>query len=302
MGWLAEWAARAYAQPYTMFGTKPFEFADARTALRSTQPRISRLIQELEREGFLFKTRQAIDRRKRLYHLVTPEQAVHALGLLTMRDGGIDSRLRAARGSAPYALTGSAAAFKYHRYSHSAITEIRVLKRDLGFWVAFLRGPGTQLSIDGYATEGGRTRINLLANLTEEAEARAVEVDGISIESREDLLGSLLRGGRDANILDAVGLMLTSVGELDWDRLARSDVRQEVGFLMAAVNLSAEKQVFEEAVLDRLRGENGLWKQIGDGSRQDELRSELASLANQWQLELRMSPRTIEKAVEDLVK
>lgn len=300
MGWIPSWAAKSYAKLYVRYRDEPFDSATGQDLLGLNNHDFRRVIQELQGEGFLYRGRKATDRRKRIYHLVTPDQAVHALALMPKENVSLDNKLQVTQGHYMYMISGRSAAARYHQYVHSTITEIRVFRKDLGFWIAYLSEPKLQISVDGFVTEKGGVEVIILTDLTKSALAKAADLNGIKLESRENLIGSLLRQPTDDNVLNALALMLKAKNEFDWDRLAASDVRQEIGFLMDASNSRTTEQVFSEDLVNIFRGDYRLQKRFGLGTPDLSHNQDLAELAVQWGLELALHGRIIEKVINDL--
>jgi hypothetical protein len=301
MGWIPDWAAKSYAKLYVEFQDQSFDFSSGLDVLGITDQEFSRVIQELQTEGFLYRGRKAIDRRKRQYRLVSPEHAVYALALGFNQNASVDEKLRAAQGHFNYLITGGSAASRYHNYVISSKTDIRVFRKDLGFWIAHLTEPGVQISVDGQVSEKGNIAVEITTDLTQASVARANDQDGVDLESREDLIGSLLREPADDNVMDALALMIAAREVLDWDRLAKSDMRQEIGFLMDAGNSAAAGQVFSEDLVNQFRGGYSLQKRFGMGTPDTGFNQSYVELADQWGLELALHGRVIKKVIDDLV-
>ena len=301
MGWLPEWAAKDYAKLFMSFRKKPFDFDSCRDVLQTTEHETSRIIQELENEGFLFKRRKSTDRRKRLYYLISPEQAVHALSFVQSKLVTLEEKLRAVSGSVPYVVTGSAAAYKYHRFMSTRRTDISVFKRDIGFWVALVKKPNLQVAINGHAAERGEVLISLFTNLTETAASGAVEIDGINYEPCDEVVANSIRDGTDTAVLDASAILIVSMEDLNWELLAESYVRQEVGFIMEVINYVAGNVVFNDHIVDKFRKDNGLRKSFGSRVLSVQDSQGFLALADKWDLDLRVPPRILKKVVLDLI-
>lgn len=301
MGWIPGWAAKSYAKLYVRFEDQSFDFASGIRVLGIAKQEFSRLIQELQLEGFLYKSRKAIDRRKRIYYLVNPEHAVYALALVPNKGASVDEKLRATKGHFKYLIIGGSAASRYHQYVHSSKTEIRVFRKDLGFWIAYLTSTDVHISIDSLASEKGDVVVEIATDLTNAAVDKAFDHNGLDLESREDLIGSLLRRQTDDNILDALALMIRCRDELDWDKLAKSDVRQEIGFLMDASNTATGSKVFPDPFLSLFREGYSLQKRFGQGTQYPGNSQDMILLAARWGLELALHGRIIEKVIDDLL-
>jgi len=299
MEWIAEWAAKEYARLYQRFGKRSFDFDSARELLQADEYRMSRIIQELEKSGFLYRRRKSVDMRRRLYYLVSPDDAVRALALQPPADI-LDDKLRAVRAKVDYLVTNGAAAYRYHRYLTPERTDIKIRRKDLGFWIAFLKTEYTRIAVNGHSPEKGPVGIDLHPTLTDTDVRDAVDVDGLALASMERVLASSLREGSESSIVDALALVIVKRKELDWKSLAATDVRQEVGFCMAAVNKAAGEDVFSGELIDTFRSTTALPKRFGTLLLVRELPAEYSRLAEDWLLEVRVPPRIFTKVVRDL--
>jgi len=300
MVWLPEWAAKSYTKLYYRFRHRPFDFASAQALLGYRKAKTARTLQEIEKSGLLHRGRLSTDLRRRIYRLIPPEQAVIAFAL-SQESESIEDKLRFASKDFQYLLNGAAAAYKYHGYMTPAKTDIRIHKKDLGFWIALLKEKGIQIAIDDILAETREQVIHLHTNLTEETFARAVQIDGIYYTSSEDLVLDFFRNPTDTSLLDALAIMLTCAEDLDWDLLAKSDVTQELGFTMEVVNKEAGKEVFSKKLIKEFAEREVVHKRFSTGAELLDLSEEYHDLAKNWNLEVNISPRVFQKAALDLV-
>jgi len=213
----------------------------------------------------------------------------------------MEDKLRAASKDFQYVINGAAAAYKYHGYMTPAKTDIRIHKKDLGFWIALLKEKGIQIAIDDILAEKRGQVIHLHTNLTEETFSRAVKIDGIYYTSAEDLVLDFFRNPTDTSLLDALAIMLTCAEDLDWDLLAKSDITQELGFAMEVINKEAKKEVFSTKLIKEFAEREVVHKRFSTGAELLDLSEEYHDLAKNWNLEVNISPRVFQKAASDLV-
>jgi len=300
MVWLPEWAAKSYTKLYYRFRDGPFDFARAQELFGYGKAKTARTLQEIETSGLLHKGRLSTDLRRKIYHLIPLEQFALAFAL-SQESEGIEDKLRAASKDFQYVVNGAAAAYKYHGYMTPAKTDIRIHKKDLGFWIALLKEKGIQIAIDEILAEKRGQVIHLHTNLTEETFARAIQIEGIYYTSAEDLVLDFFRHPTDTSLLDALAIILTHTEELDWKLLAKSDVAQEIGFSMEALNKEAEKEVFSKKLVKKFAQRETVHKRFSISAELLDLPVDYHNLAKNWNLEVNIPPRVFQKAVADLV-
>ncbi len=300
MEWLPTWLAQRYARLYHRFAENSFDLKAAKEVLADEKFAIRDILRHLEKRGFLYRARMPSDLRRKIYHLIPPEQAVIAFAL-SQESESPEDKLRAASKDFRYVVNGAAAAYKYHGYMTPAKTDIRIHKKDLGFWIALLKEKGIQIAIDDILAEKRGQVIHLHTNLTEETFARAAKIDRIYYTSAEDLILDFLRHPTDTSLLDALAIMLTCAEDLDWDLLAKSDVAQEVGFAMEALNKEAGKEAFSKKLVKKFAGREVIHKRFSLSAELLDLPEEYHNLAKNWNLEVNIPPRVFQKAASDLV-
>lgn len=300
MKWIPEWLAKRYAKLYHRFTTEPFDFEVAQVILGYDTRETERTLRLLRNRGFLYKARVPSYLVKKTYNLISPESALLALALSQDLEDTED-KLRAASEDFQYAVDGAAAAYKYHGYMTPAKTDIRIHKKDLGFWIALLKEKGIQIAVDDILAEKRGQVIHLHTNLTAETFARAVQIDGIYYTSAEDLVLDFFRHPTDTSLLDALAIMLTHSQDLDWGLLAKSDVAQEVGFTVEILNKEAEKKVFSKELIQKFAEREVVHKRFSTSTELLDLPEEYRNLAKNWNLEVNIPPRVFRKAVLDLV-
>lgn len=300
MDWLPTWLAQRYARLYHRFAENPFDLGAAKEVLAHDKFAIRDILRHLEKRAFLYRARMPSDLRRKIYHLIPPEQAVIAFAL-SQGSKSTENKLRAASKDFQYVVNGAAAAYNYHGYMTPAKTDIRIRKEDLGFWIALLKEKGMQIAVDDILAEKRGQVIHLHTNLTEETFARAVQVDDIYYTSAEDLVLDSFRHPNDTSLLDAMAIMLTRSEDLDWGLLAKSDVAQELGFAMEILNREAGKEVFSKKLIKKFAEREVVHKRFSISAALLDLPEEYHDLAKNWNLEVNIPPRVFQKAASDLV-
>ena len=300
MEWLPTWLAQRYARLYHRFAENPFDLKAAKEVLAHDKFAIRDILRHLERRAFLYRARMPSDLRRKIYHLIPPEQAVIAFAL-SQESESIEDKLRAASKDFQYVVNGAAAAYKYHGYLTPTKTDIRIHKNDLGFWIALLKEKEVQIAIDDILAEKRGLIIHLHTNLTEETFARAVQIDGIYYILAEDLVLDFFRHPTDTSLLDALAIMVTCAEDLDWDLLAKSDVTQELGFAMEVLNKEAGKEVFSNRLIEKFAEREVVHKRLSISAELLKMPNTYRVLARSWELEVNVPPRIFQKATSDLV-
>jgi len=300
MEWLPTWLAQRYARLYHRFAENPFDLRAAKEVLAHDKFAIRNILRHLENRAFLYRARTPSDLRRKIYHLIPPEQAVIAFAL-SQESNSIEDKLRSANKDFQYVVNGAAAAYRYHGYMTPAKTDIRIHKKDLGFWIALLKERGIQIAIDDILAEKRGQVIHLHTNLTEETFARAVQIDGIYYTSAEDLVLNFFRHPTDTSLLDALAIMLACADDLDWDLLAKSDVTQELGFAMEVLNKEAAKEVFSKKLVKKFAQREVVHKRLSISAELLKIPDTYQALARNWDLEVNVPPRVFQKAALDLV-
>ena len=300
MKWIPEWLAKRYAKLYHQFTTDPFDFEIAQEILGYDTRETERTLRHLRNSGFLYKARVPSYLVKKTYNLISPESALLALALSQELEDTED-KLRTASEDFQYVVDSAAAAYKHHGYMTPAKTDIRIHKKDLGFWIALLKEKGIQIAVDDILAEKPGQVIHLHTNLTEETFARAVQIDSIYYTSAEDLVLDFFRHPTDASLLDALAIMLTRAEDLDWDLLGKSDVTQELGFAMEVVNKEAGKEIFSKKLIKKFAEREVVHKRFSISAEPLKMPNTYRALAKNWDLEVNVPPRIFQKATSDLV-
>lgn len=300
MFWPPEWAAKSYVKLYYRFRDKPFDFADAQKLLGYGKAKMARALQEIEKSGLLYRDRQSTDLRRRIYHLISLEQFALAFAVSQELER-IEDKIRAASEDFKYVIDGAAAAYKYHGYMTPAKTDIRIPKKDLGFWIALLKKKQIQIAVDDILAEKREKIIHLHTNLTEETFVRAIQINGIYYMSVEDLVLDFFRHPSDTSLLDAIAIILTCAEDIDWNLLAKSDITQELGFVLEVLNKEAEKKIFSKKLVNKFAEREPVHKRFSTSDRLLKMPDAYNTLAKKWGLEINILPRIFKKAISDLV-
>lgn len=300
MFWPPEWAAKSYVKLYYRFRDKLFDFADAQKLLGYGKAKMARALQEIEKSSLLYRGRRSIDLRRRIYHLISLEQFALAFAV-SQESGSTEDKIRSASEDFKYVIDGAAAAYKYHGYMTPAKTDIRIHKEDLGFWIALLKEKQIQIAVDDMLGEKWEKTIHLHTNLTEVTFMRAIQINGIYYISVEDLVLDFFRHPNDTSLLDAIAITLTSAEDIDWDLLAKSDVTQELGFVLEVLNKEAGKKIFSKKLVNKFAEREPVHKRFSISNRLLKMPDTYNTLAKKWGLEINILPRIFKKAISDLV-
>jgi len=342
---MPEWLKKHYNRLWARYRHQEFTFKDATKGLGVSRAMTIKTLWELEQRGFVNKERSEVDYRARVYRLISPEDISFATGLyslvekerlekqsLTEKLAFIDDRL-------PYMLTGSYAAYRYHRYLNpTKVFEIKTKPQDEGKWIAFLTDARTRVFI-GEIIE--TRKISNYAKLLHSAvpidSARTKTEEGYYIEKLEFLFMGLLKRQTQTSIMEATAIIVQNKDRLKWNgkdgviNLARDlGLSRRLGFLLDAINYEAHVPVVNHDIIRRIEKDvKGKSDEVFPGdaifqSRFRDLRNKLAhealltrdemkefkkmkerfegyrALSEKWGFEVVLPREIIQKILEDL--
>lgn len=265
---LPEWLKKYYNKLWMRYTNQSFTFKDVTKELGISRAMTIKTLWELEQRGFLNKGRSEIDYRARTYRLISPEDISFATGLYSLVEEeklgkqGLIEKLVLVNDKLSYAITGSYAAYYYHRYMVPAkVLEIKIEPQEEGKWIAFLTDERTRVftgdiievrKISNYVKLLHSDRpINLVRTKTEE---------GYYIEKPEFLLMELLERQTQTSMTEAIAIILQkkdqikSYGDEGIMNLAKHfGLSRRLGFLLDAINFEAHKPVIKAGIIQEIK-------------------------------------------------
>jgi hypothetical protein len=264
---MPEWLKKYYNSLWARYENKQFTFKEVVEQLRVSRVMAVKILWELERRGFLIKERSETDYRARFYRLISPEDVGFAIAIYSLiekeriRRQSFIEKLLLINDKLPYALTGSYAAYYYHRYMiPPKVFEIKIRSGDEGKWIAFLTDEQTRVFI-GSVTEKRKIKnyVRLLHSFLPIESIRSKAEEGYYIEKPEFLLIELLGRETQNSIVEAVAIILRKK-DLKWfgkdgliNLAEKYGISRRLGFLLDAINFESSKPLIEEEITKRIK-------------------------------------------------
>jgi len=264
---MPEWLKKYYNRLWMRYENQVFTFKDITKELGISRAMTIKTLWELEQRGFLNKERSEIDYRARTYRLISPEDISFAAGLYSLVEKekigkqSLIEKLVFINDKLPYALTGSYAAYYYHRYMVPArVFEIKIDPQDEGKWIAFLTDERTRIFISEIIeTRKISDYVKLLHSIRPINSIRTKTEEGYYIEKPEFLVMELLERQTQTSTIEAIAIILQNKDQLQWQdtiELAKSlGFSRRLGFLLDAINFESSKPLVEAEIIQDIRSD-----------------------------------------------
>lgn len=265
---MPEWLKKYYNKLWTRYKNQAFTFKEVTKELAISRAMTIKTLWELEQRGFINKERSEIDYRARIYRLISPEDISFATGLYSLVEKEklgkqrLIDKLFFINDKLSYAITGSYAAYYYHRYmTPSRVFEIKIEPKDEGKWIAFLTDEKNRVFIgDVIETRKINNYIKLLHSAKPINLIRTKTKEGYYIEKPEFLLIELLERQTQTSITEAIAIILQNKDQLRWHgnngiiNLAKNwGFSRRLGFLLDAINFEAYKPVIKTEIIQKIK-------------------------------------------------
>jgi len=267
---MPEWLKKHYNRLWVRYKNQAFTFKDVAKELGISRVMTIKTLRELEQRGFVNKERSEIDYRARTYRLISPEDISFATGLYSLVEKeklgrqSLIEKLVFMNAKLSYAITGSHAAYYYHRYmSPPKVLEVKIEPQDEGKWIAFLTDERTRVFI-GDVIEARKISnyVKLLHSARPINLIRAKTEEGYYIEKPEFLLMEFLERQTQTSIVEAIAIILQNKDRLKWhgidgvvDLAKRSGFSRRLGFLLDAINFESSKPVIETGTIQEIKSD-----------------------------------------------
>jgi len=265
---MPEWLKRNYNTLWNLFKNEAFTFREVEKGLGTSRHMTVKTLWELEQRGFVSKERSEVDYRERTYRLISPEDINFVVGLYSLMEREklerqtlmekfvfIDEKL-------PYVITGSHAAYHYHRYMNPPrVLEVKTEPRDEGKWIAFLTDERTRVFLgDVIETTKVSNYVKLMHSNRPIKTIRRRTRQGYYIEKPEFLLTELLERQTQTSLAEAVAIIVKSRTDVEWNgpegivSLAKgSGISRILGFLLDAMNLEAGRPLIKPGIIKNIK-------------------------------------------------
>jgi hypothetical protein len=308
MKWLQPWLAKAYASLYAEKHENWIEFEEAKAILGIMDKRVLSLrLTRLEEGGFLISKRDSIDRRKKYFRLIQPNDAVFSYGIQPFRGGDVVTRLAASAKYMDFVVGGSYAAHVHSGYASPAKVDVYVRKEDAGKWIALLSDRATAVSVDDVLSEkASRENVHIHTSLTREMVDDSLLLDGIRYLRAESLVIDGLREQTEFSLTDAFSILIKKRGDIDFNRLVKlaqyENLSRELGACLEIINTESGRKVFDDRVIMKMRSKKDLTRKRFFPRDKMEESKEYKEISEKWGLRISLTRAFVSKIITDLVR
>jgi len=265
---MPEWLKKYYNKLWTGHKKGEFTFKDVMEEIGISRAMTIKTLWALEQRGFVNKERSEIDYRRRVYRLISPEDISFATGLYSLVEReklgkqSLTEKLVFINEKLPYAVTGSHAAYYYHRYMTPArVFEIKIEPQDEGKWIAFLTDEKTRVFVgDVIETRKISNYVKLLHSTRPIDLIRTKTKEGYYVEKPEFILIELLERQTQTAVAEATAIILLNKDKLKWSgrdgivSLAKSlGLSRGLGFLLDTINFEAHRPLIEPELIESIK-------------------------------------------------
>lgn len=308
MQWIPSWLAKSYAVLYLEKGKEWFDFEEAGKILQieETKP-LSRRLTQLEESGFLIAKRDAIDRRKKYFRALNPNDVFFSYGIVSRsQTKDVMQRLVLATKRIVFVIGGAYAAYTHSGYSAPGKIDIYVKNEDLDKCISLLSDKFTSVSVDDMLAEKIRkTNFHVHSSLTEEMMENSVIVDGIRYESPESLIINGLKEQSDFSLTDSFSVLTKKRKDIDFNKIlkiAKTEMlERELGASLELLNHEARKKVFSDEIIRKIRSKADLSRKKVFPKHKTE-NDDYPTIGKKWNLQITLPRAFVSKIITDLVR
>jgi predicted transcriptional regulator len=265
---LPEWLKKNYNTLWGKYQNSEFTLEDVSKLLDISRSMASKTLWQLENKGFILKTRSKIDSRNKIYRLISPDDIKYIIGLYSLIEKDeykkytLEDKLILINDEMNYAITGSQAAYYYHKYINPPkLYEIKIDPLDEGKWIAFLTDGHTRVYIDEVIpTKAAQNYVKLIHSIYEIRNIRIKSGLGFYIEKLEYLLIELLNRETQTSIKEIVAIIIRNKNIINWFgekgliqlALETNNVKK-LGFIIDAINYELESELIDQKIVKALK-------------------------------------------------
>lgn len=308
MQWIPSWLAKSYAMLYAERGKEWFDFEEAGKILQVDEKRaLSRRLTRLEESGFLIAKRDAVDRRKKYFRALNPNDVFFSYGIVSLSPTkDIMQRLTIGAKKITFVIGGSYAAYVHSGYAVPGKIDIYVKSEDLDRYISILSDKLTSVSVDDMLAEKIRkTNFHIHSSLTEEMMENSVIVEGIRYESPESLIINGFRDQSDFSLIDSFSILIKKRKEIDFNivlKIARAEMlEREFGASLELLNRESKKKIFSDEIIHKIRSKSDLSKKKIFPKHKTE-NDDYPPIGEKWNLNITLPRAFVSKIITDLVR
>lgn len=315
MKWIPNWLAEKYSLIYIAKGIDAFDFEEAKKLLGIEDKRmVSTVLAQLRNRGFLISWRDSVDLRRKIFRLISPEDAVLAFGIQnSAEEKSVLGKLQEALKHLEYVVGGAYASFKYHAYTVPSKVDLHVKREDLDKWVALLADREVAVSINGIPAEKTKKEnVHIHSNLTEDMLKQSVIVDEVRYLKPEVLVIEGLKSEDKFNLMDALAILISKRKELEWRKLIhlaeREGAVRKMGCVLEIINYEAKREIFPKEKAEEIRKKADLSylitfpKSVEVTPFRGKEKEHYADLGKRWNMKIYLSKAFVSKIVTDLAR
>lgn len=278
------------------FGTRQLKYA-------------SKLLNEMEDNGYAIHKKADYDQRVYLYRLLAPEKVTEAWAIYSIWHSGkqpafMDKIVEDADRHAKWnymSIKDSAAGFWTNYYRDVNIFHFSVSEDDMDGWISLFKLFDYSVIVNGvifHETKSNAQSVHFHSDLKERTETKEM------IDHVQPLHYTAAESLADSDELGALAVLLRNREKIDWKKVIKASEEYHVvnalGFSLEALNREAGKEVFDSAIIKQIH-KNVEKKSFTIGSRDEKyVRIDYEDLEKKWNVKC-FQYSAFEKAVLDLV-
>lgn len=265
---LPEWLKKNYNALWNKYQKNEFTLEDVSVLLNISTNMASKTLWQLENKGFIHKTRSKIDYRNKIYRLISPEDVKYIIGLYSLIEKNeykkytLEDKLILINDEMKYALTGSQAAYYYHKYINPPkLYEIKIDPKDEGKWMAFLTNGHTRVYIDEVIpTKAAQNYVKLMHSDYNIMDIKTKSDLGFNIEKIEYLLIELLNRETQTSIREIIAIIIRNKNDINWfnkngliQLALESNNIKKLGFIIDAINYESKLGIIDQEIIKTMK-------------------------------------------------
>lgn len=308
MEWIPSWLAKSYAILYSEKSNEWFDFEESKKILDITDKRVlSRRLTRLEEAGFLIARRDAVDRRKKYFRTLNPNDIFFSFGIVSSTPTkDIMQYLMILTKKIIFVIGGAYAAYVHSGYAIPGKIDIYV-KEDLDRWISLLTDKFTSVSVDDILAEKIRKiNFHIHSTLNEEMIEDSVIVDGIRYESPESLILNGLRDQSEFSLMDSFSILIKKKEELDFNKLVKfaknEMLDRELGVCLELLNFESKRKTFSDKIIHKIHLKADLSKKKTFTRYEREENYDYLKIGKRWNLKITLPRAFVSKIVTDLIR
>lgn len=307
MKWIPSWLAKAYVSIYIEKDTNEFDFEEAKSILKINRIMLSKRLWQLEEAGFVVSKRDSIDKRKRYYRLIEPNDVIFSYGIRVLSTSeNVMDRLVAASKNMDFVIGGSYAAYMHAGYAAPGKIDIYVNEKNKDRFISLLSDKFVSISVDDLLAEKiAKTNVHIHSSLTEEIVNNSVKIDSIRYISPEFLIITGLVEQSEFLITDSVAILIKKRKEIDFKKILKiaksENCERELGVCLELINLVSKKKIFSFQIINQIHSVANLTRKRFFPKDKTAENTKYSNLSKKWGLRISISDAFVSKIITDLV-